>query len=250
MIDAHCHLAFKGLVEIVDEVLNEAKNSMKFVVTSGLTRDYEKTLEIAKKNEGFVFTSLGVHPEDIVEMNDNDIQKSLDFIQNNADNIVAVGEIGLDYKWVQNEKQNEKCKKIFEKSLDIAEEFNMPIVLHSRKAEEDVFDIVSQRKFRNVVFHHYSGNVTLAQKIIEKGYYISIPTTIATSKNLRKIGKSFNLQHLLTETDSPFNSPIEGKPNVPQNVSYTLKLLSELRNEPISKIEHSIDENGTKIFIS
>lgn len=248
MIDVHCHLAFPGLVEIVDKVLADAKNSMKLIVTSGLSRDYEKSIEISKGYEGLVFLSLGIHPEDVVKMEDGEVEKSIEFIRNNADKAVAIGEIGLDYNWVTDAKQIHRCKKIFESCLDVAEEFSMPVILHSRKAEEDVFAIVSQRKFPAVVFHHYSGNMTLAKEIIEKGFYISLPTTTPNSKNLKKIARSFPLENLLTETDAPFNSPEKGKPNVPQNVKYTLELLASLRNASKEEIGKIIDKNGKQIF--
>ena len=248
MIDAHCHLAFRGIVDSVVRVLADAKKSMKFVVTCGLPRDYEKTFEIAEKNEDFVFVSLGIHPEDVIEITDSDIEKNLEFIRSKSGKIVAVGEIGLDYFWVKDAAKNERCKKVFEKCLDIAEEFDLPVVLHSRKAEQDVFDIVSQRKFRSVVFHHYSGNMTLAKQIVDKGYFISLPTTTPRSNTLGKIGKTFPLQNLLTETDSPFNSPVKDEMNVPQNVEFTLGFLEKIRSQPKAEIEKIIDENAKQIF--
>ncbi len=248
MIDVHCHLAFPGLFEISDKVVADARNSMEFVVTCGLSRDYGKTFEIAEKNSDFVFVSLGIHPEDVINMSDDDIQRNLEFIRNKADKIVAIGEVGLDYGWVKESQQIERCKIVFEKCLDIAEELNLPVVLHSRKAEEDVFNIISQRKTVHVVFHHYSGNMTLAKEILEKGYYISMPTTLHHSKTLQKIAKSFPLENLLTETDSPFNSPTADKINVPQNVSYTLKFIEKLRNEKFEKIDAVTTRNAKKIF--
>jgi TatD DNase family protein len=132
--------------------------------------------------------------------------------------------------------------------LDVAEEFDLPVVLHSRKAEQDVFDIVAQRKLAAVIFHHYSGNMSLAKQIVSNGYYISLPTTTASSKTLRKIAKNFPLENLLTETDAPFNSPEKNVPNVPQNVKFTLRLMENLRNMEMQKIDKIIVANARKIF--
>jgi TatD DNase family protein len=248
MIDCHCHLAFAPLIENLDSVLTEAKSEMDFIVTSGLPRDYEKSLEIKKKFEDFVALSLGIHPEDVTAMRESDLEKSIEFIRSNADKIVAVGEIGLDYRLQLNDTQIERCKKIFEQLLDVAEEFDLPVVLHSRKAEQDVFDIVSQRKLAAVIFHHYSGNMSLAKQIVSNGYYISLPTTTANSKTLIKIAKKFPLKNLLTETDAPFNSPEKNVPNVPQNVKFTLRLMEDLRNIEMQKIDKIIVANARKIF--
>ncbi|MBI4010580.1 MAG: TatD family hydrolase [Candidatus Aenigmarchaeota archaeon] len=248
MIDIHCHLAFPGLDEIKDKVILESKKSMRAIITCGLSGNYKQTLELAKKYSEFIYASLGIHPEDIINMNDENVEKDLEFIRNNADDIVAVGEIGLDYSWVTDSKKNERCKEIFVKCLDIAKETNLPVILHSRKAEEDVFKIVNESGVKKAVFHHYSGNMTLANQIIENGYYISIPTIIGTSKNLKKIGKNFPLEKLMTETDSPFNSPTKEKTNYPYNVKLTLMEIAELRGIPFETVDAITTDNAIKFF--
>lgn len=248
MIDVHCHLTFSGLDEIKDKVINESKKSMHAIITCGLSRDLEKALELSKKYSGFVYVSLGIHPEDIINMPDKDVEKDLKFIRSHADDIVAVGEIGLDYAWVQDFKQNERCKEVFIKCLDMAKETGLPVILHSRRAEEDVFQILKENDVEHAVFHHYSGNMTLAKQIIESGYYISIPAIIKTSKNLKKIAKSFPLDRLMTETDSPFNSPTDEKTNYPYNVKLTLTEIAKLRSESLEIVDKLTTENAIKFF--
>mgnify|MGYP001560218980 CR=1 FL=1 len=248
MIDIHCHLTFPGLDEIKNRVILDAKNSMQAIVNCGLSGDYEKALEIGNNHPDFVKLSLGIHPEDIIKMTDEEIEKNLDFIKNHADDIVAIGEIGLDRYWVKDDEQNEKCKEIFIRCLDISKELDLPVILHSRDAEEDVFRLIRENNVKRAVFHHYSGSMTLAKQIIESGYYISIPTIIKTSKNLKKIGKSFPLDRLMTETDSPFNSPTQDKMNYPYNVKLTLMKIAELRNEPFEIVDKITTETAINFF--
>lgn len=248
MIDIHCHLTFPGLDEIKDKVIVESKQSMNALITCGLSRDYEQALEVSKKYTDFVYLSIGIHPEDIINMNDENIEKNLEFIRSHADDIVAIGEIGLDNDWVKDEKQNERCKEIFIKCLDIAKEEDLPIILHSRKAEEDVFQVIKENNVKRAVFHHYSGNMTLGKQIMDSGYFISIPTIIRTSKNLKKIGKNFPLDKLMTETDSPFNSPTQDKMNYPYNVKLTLMKIAELRNVYFEEVDTATTENAVKFF--
>ena len=248
MIDIHCHLTFPGLDEIKDKVILEARKSMSAIINCGLSRDYQHALEVGKKYPDFVYVSLGIHPEDIINMNDKEIEKNLEFIRNHADDIVALGEIGLDYDWVKDAKQNEKCKEIFIKCLDIAKEEDLPVILHSRKAEEDVFQIIKENNIKRAVFHHYSGNMTLAKQIIDSGYFISIPTIIRTSKNLKKIGKNFPPDRLMTETDSPFNSPNQDKMNYPYNVKFTLMKIAKLRNTSFETVDAITTDNAVKLF--
>ncbi len=248
MIDIHCHLTFPKLDEIKEKVIADAKKSMHSIITCGLSGGYGKALDLSKAHPNFIFLSLGIHPGDVIKMSDEELRNNLDFITNHTGDIVAVGEIGLDYYWVKDGKQNERCKEVFIKCLDIAKECGLPVILHSRKAEADVFKIVKENKIKDAVFHHYSGNMTLAKEIIEDGYYISIPTIIGTSKNLKKIGKAFPLDMLITETDSPFNSPIKDKINFPYNVEFTLEILAKLRNTTFSDVDKQTTINARKVF--
>jgi TatD DNase family protein len=248
MIDCHCHLAYKGLYEIHEKVIEDAKKVLTAIINCGYPRDCENALEISKKNEGFVFLELGLHPIDIAEMSDEDIKKYLDFVREHASDIVAVGEIGLDRHWYPDEKQNERFREVFIKCLELAEELNLPAVLHTRKAEEECFNIVNEMKFKNVDFHFYSGNLTLAKRIVEDGYYLSLTNTLANSKNTKKIAQKFPIERLLTETDSPFLSPNPPNPNTPLNVRIALEKISEYRKISFEEVDRITTENAKRFF--
>jgi len=248
MIDVHCHLAYKGLYEIHEKVIEDMKKTMTAVINCGYPRDYQKALEISKKNEGFVFLELGLHPIDIVKMSDEEVKKYLDIVREHANEIVAVGEIGLDKHWYPDEKQNERFREIFIKCLEVAEELKLPAVLHTRKAEEECFDIVNEMKFKRVNFHFYSGGLTLAKKIIDCGYYISLTNTLENSKNSKKIAQKFPLDKLLTETDSPFLSPDPPKPNTPQSIRIILEKISEYRKISVEEVDRITTENAKRFF--
>ncbi len=249
MIDTHCHLTYPGLLEIKDKVIEEAKQVMDAIITCGYPKDAEEALKLSKQHENFIYLTLGLHPIDISKMSDSDIENYLDFIRKHVDDIVAVGEVGLDEHWFPN--GGEKYREVFRKCLDLAEEFGLPVVLHLRKAEQEGFDIVTERGMRQVVFHSYSGNLTLAKNIIDeyKDYYISVGTNLMRSKNTKKIAKSYPLDRLLTETDSPFLSPFEDKKvNYPQNVKFVLEKMSEMRNKSVEEIDRVIMNTCRKLF--
>lgn len=241
-------MAYEGLREISEKVVEDAKKSMTAIINCGYPKDCEKALEISKSNEGFVFLELGLHPIDIVKMTEEEIKKYLDYIRSHANDIVAVGEIGLDRHWYPDEKHNERFREVFIKCLELAEELKKPAVLHTRKAEEECFEIVDEMKFKRVNFHFFSGSLTLAKKIIDCDYYISLTNTLENSKNSRKIAQKFPLEKLLTETDSPFLSPNPPQPNVPQNVRIVLEKISEYRNIPFGEVDRITTENAVKFF--
>ena len=250
MIDIHCHLTYKGLDEIKEKIIAEAKKEMDAVITCGYPKDAKEALELGKKHEGFVHVTLGLHPIDISEMTDKEIENYLEFIRGNADNIVGVGEVGLDWHWFPEEEKRQRYKDVFIQTLDLAKELKKPVVLHMRKAIDEGYEIVKAQGAKDVVFHCYSGGLTLAEKIMKEhdDYYISLSTNITKSKNTRKIGKRYPLDRLTTETDSPFLSPIPGEVNVPQNVKFVIEKIAELRNTEFEKIDEELTKTCKKVF--
>jgi len=240
-------MVYEGIGD-TDRVLNDAKKKMDAVVTCGYPKDWEKNLELAKKFHGFVFLTIGLHPIDIKEMTDRQVQDYFDVIRSHADEIVAVGEIGLEKKWFNEEKDLDRFKEVFIQGLELAKEIDKPVVLHLRKAEQEGFDTVVEQGMKDVIFHYYSGNISLAKQIVEKNYYISVPTTLDHSSNLKDIARKFPLDNLLTETDSPFSSPIPNQTNVPQNVELTIKKIAELRNTTFEEVDRITTENAKKVL--
>ncbi len=248
MIDIHCHLTYKGLDKIKEKVIEEARKTMDAIITCGYPEDAKKTLELLEKHKDFIFLTLGLHPIQIVEMSDKEIEQYKEFVIQNKKKIVAVGEIGLDYHWIKEKNKKDRVKRVFIEFLDLAKEFKLPVVLHSRKAEQDVFKILTGNDMKQAVFHCYAGNLTLAKEIIEEGYYISVGTNLMRSKNTKKIAKRFPLDRLFTETDAPFLSPYPGEVNVPQNVQFVLEKMSELRKMPVEEIDKVIMKNAKELF--
>lgn len=248
MIDVHCHLNSPRMKDNLGQVISKAREEMDAVITCGLVNDVNEAMELRRNNKDFVYLTLGIHPEDVVAMRDEQIERHLELIEANRRDIVGIGEIGLDYHWIKEPGDIKRCKEWLVKFLELAERMRLPVVLHSRKAEEDVFEIVSQTRLKDVVFHHYSGNVTLANQIIDRGYYISMPTITPTSKNLLKIAERFPLSQLVTETDSPFNSPFEGKNNVPNNVRVTIEKIAEKRMSDFESVDKILTSNAKDVF--
>jgi len=248
MIDCHCHLTYPGLREIRENVVKEAEKEMKAIITCGYPKDCVDALEMSKKYSGFVYLTLGLHPIDIYKMNDDEIEKYLDFIRKHKNDISAIGEIGLDKHWFKDKKDDERFEKFFIKCLDLSKELGLPVLLHTRKEEEDCFRIIQENDIKNAVFHCYGGNLSLAKKIIDSGYYISIATNVMNSKNSKAIAKKFPINRLLTETDSPFLSPNKNEVNRPINVKLVLNSIAELRKMKFEDVDENTTDSAIKFF--
>ncbi len=250
MIDTHCHMVYEDAdPEPAIERAGEA--GLDAIITCGYPRDYGKNLGVVEKHPSFVYLTIGLHPIDVKDMTEAEIEKYLDFIRTLKDRIIGVGEIGLDYHWFPKEKspeENEKFKAAFSRCLELAREIGKPAVLHTRKAEQDCFDMAVSHGLKDVVFHCYGGNMTLARQIIDQGYLISLSTNMDRSKNTRKIAQSFPLEQLLTETDSPFLSPVPGKKNEPANVKMVVERIAELRGMDVSEVDRQTTQNARKFF--
>jgi TatD DNase family protein len=237
------------LEEIADAVVQQSMQSgMDAIITCAYPKDLQKNVELVKRYPGFLYLSVGLHPIEIKDMTQKEIDAHWDFIREHADEIVAVGEIGLEKHWFKEEELLKRFKEVFVQGLDLAKELNKPVVLHLRKAEQEGFDTVVAENMKEVVFHYYSGNISLAKQIIARNYYISIPATINNSSNLKDIAKKFPLEKLLTETDSPFSSPIANTTNVPQNVRLTIEKIAELRKISFEEVDKQTTENAKHLF--
>ncbi len=255
MIDSHCHLTYPGLHEILDEAVEEAKKTLDAVVTCGLPYEKVKTnrytalesLDLSQKNPGFIFVTLGLHPTQVPEMSDEEIERYISFIRENSGSIVGIGEIGLDKYWIKDDEVHRRVKEVFKKMLRLAEELGKPVVIHSRKAEGEALEVVETFSLKKVLFHSYTGNMTVAKKVLEHDYYFSVNYRVTNTKTMRKIARSFPLDHILTETDAPFLSPVGGV-NRPANVRYVVEEIAKLRKMDVSEVDLVTTKNAIEFY--
>lgn len=245
LIDIHCHLDFKNFNKDREEVINRAKKKLTAVINSGASYEgNKKTLKLSKEYEGFIYPTLGFHPT-----NNEPIDRTIEEIEKNVEYIVGIGEVGMDFYRVEDPEERKRQEHIFKKFIELSNEYELPLVIHARECEDRVFEIVKELKDdSNVVFHCYSGSVELAKKILEEGYYISVPTLVCFSKHHQNIVKNLPLEKILTETDSPFLSPYRGKRNEPSFVEEAVKKIAELKSMSIEKVDEITDRNARKVF--
>lgn len=241
-IDTHCHLSYEDY-----DNLDEVVKNIDIAITSGTNDDTNKeVLDVVSKYNN-IYGTLGIHPEDIDSISDN----SFKFIEENLNNkkIVAIGEIGLDYYWFKDNKEEQK--KLLRKQMEIAQKYNMPVVIHSRDAIEDTYEILKDYKVKGVI-HCFSSSYEMAEKFIKLGYKIGIGgvVTFKNSKKLQDIVKRLDLNDILLETDSPYLSPepLRGTKNVPYNTYYVAKKIAEIKNVSIEEVFSITSNNAINQF--
>ena len=243
LIDTHCHLSYEDY-DNLEEILN---NKDCIMIASGCDDKTNKdVLELVEKYDN-VYGTLGIHPQEIDKITEN----SFKFIEDNLNNpkIVAIGEIGLDYYWVKD--NIDKQKEVFEYQLNLATKYKKPIVVHSRDAIQDTYDIIKKYNLNGSI-HCFSSSLEMAKEFIKLGYKIGVGgiLTFKNSRKLQEIVKEIDLKNILLETDSPYLSPepFRDKRNKPSNVYYIALKISELKNIDINEVLDIVNSNAIKEF--
>jgi len=254
-IDIHCHLDHPKFDDLGKVIENAKKAGLKIILTNGINPETNrKTLEIAKKYD-IVKAALGIYPvnqlvKEIKEGNypikieKFDVDEEIKFIKKNKNKITAIGECGLDGLDKENIKEQ---KIVFGKLINLAEKINKPIIVHSRKAEQDVIDMLESSRAK-VLLHCFSGRKHLVKKAAELGYYFSIPTNVVRAQNFQLMAEIVNINQLFCETDAPYLSPFKGRRNEPAFVVEAYKKIAEIKGMELEEVMNNIFLNYQKVF--
>ena len=257
--DSHAHYNDEKFNEDREELITEIyKSGVTKLINAGYSLESSKyALEIAKKYE-WIYTISGISPNDIPE-GKKELQKQLEelvnFIENekNTNKIVGIGEIGLDYYWEKDDLKRNIQKEAFIKQIEIANKFNLPIVIHTRDAVMDTLEILKKYPVtKRGVFHCCPLNRELVKEALKLEFYISFagPITFKNSKNASEIINMVPLDKILIETDSPYLSPEpnRGKRNDSRNVKYMAEKIASVKNISLEEVARITYENTCKIF--
>ena len=265
LVDIHAHLEgprFKDL----DKVILDARDAgVKTIIQSGVNPSTNREcLKIAKKYPETIECSFGIYPIDALikevesgessdfqrEIEEFNVGEELSWIEENKDLCVAIGEVGLDYNWkdFQTDEMKEKQKVVFRKVLNLAKKIDKPVIIHSRKAEEDAIEILEEIQSQKVVMHCFSGKKGLIKRGIANGYFFSVPPIITRLHHFENLVKLVPISQLLTETDSPYLAPVGGEINEPKNVSVTIKKIAEIKELSEDKVAKIVWENAVRVF--
>lgn len=243
MIDTHCHL-FNQDYEELDKLLFELDNlSIKCIINGTSKEDNLEALNLALTHKN-IYAAIGFHPS-CVDSIENDY---IEFLESNILNAVAIGEIGLDYYWTKDNM--EKQKEIFENQLRIAEKYNKPVIIHTRDAINDTYNILKKYKVKGVI-HAFSGSLEMAKKFIDLGYKLGVGGVITFKNcNLKDVISNIDITDIVLETDSPYLSPepVRGKRNTPLNLKYIAEFIADLKNISYDEVCNITTNTATSLF--
>jgi len=251
MVDSHCHLDFQQFDKDRFFVIKRCQETLNFCINPTVNAEsVKKSLEVLKDYE-FIYILLGFHPHYAKDFKNEILEFYKDLLKKEK-KIVGIGEVGLDF--YKNLSPKNIQINVFEKFLELAMQYKLPLVIHLREAESEAERILNNYKFNSpVIMHCFSHSYRFFEYCLERGFYLSFAGNITYPQNnlLREILKKTPLDRLLLETDSPYLTPQEkrGLRNEPSFIIYTLRFVSELINLEEKKLEKIIEENSKKAFM-
>ena len=251
MIDSHCHLDHEPLLSDLSNIIKRSKNVgiKKLLTISTSLESFTRVKNIINKDD-IIFGTIGIHPH---ETNQN-LVSSKTIVKNFNENIkiIGIGETGLDF-YYNNSDRNRQIKS-FNEHIKASIETNAPLIIHSRNAEDDTFEILNRYKNDNlkILMHCFTGSKIFAEKLLNLNAFFSA-SGIITFKNSKELQETFQflpLNKILIETDSPFLAPVpnRGKKNEPSFIDYTAQKLAELKNISKAKLIKITTDNFNKLF--
>jgi len=271
LIDTHAHLNFSAFKNDADETAKRALDENIWIINVGSQYSTsERAVEMAEKYPEGVFAAIGIHPVHLSELvfkDKVDEDEEVEFHPSveefdeegylklaESKKVVAIGEIGLDY--FHNSENKEKQKEVFKKQIDMAVKLDLPIIVHCRKAHDDIIEILRNKKkdfgekLRGVV-HCFSGRLSQAKIYTEElGFHLGFNGIITFDRSYDKVLREIDLKYILTETDCPYLTPIpfRGKRNEPLYVKYVAEKIAEIKKIDLAEIEKNTTENARNLF--
>jgi len=251
-VDAHVHLSDEEYSNCTDEIITEAKNSnVVALVSNSMNLETSiRSLKLTEQYPGTVYAALGIHPWNVNDLTESELQQTLELISGQRQNkaLVAIGEIGLDIKY---ERIWDKQLKVFDEMLRLAERLNLPVIIHSRGTTAKIVEMLPSYNVKKVLLHWFSNPISALVKAVENGYYITEGLPTAYSNGIREVVRKTPLTKLLTETDGPirfFKKPFNGKRTTPAFIPTVVKAIAEIKKIDIGDVAEQIAKNFEEFF--
>uniref|UniRef100_A0A3Q2W227 TatD DNase domain containing 3 n=1 Tax=Haplochromis burtoni TaxID=8153 RepID=A0A3Q2W227_HAPBU len=241
----------------VEEVIENSKKAglLALLAVAEHSREFEKIIELSQRFPGFIFPCLGVHPVQEVSPEQQrgaclqDLDAALPIIEKYKDQLVAIGEVGLDFtpRYVRSDTDKENQRLVLIRQAQIAKELDLPLNVHSRSAGRPTIQLLKDQGVRKVLLHAFDGKPSVAMEGVKAGYFFSIPPSIIRSEQ-QKLVKQLPLENICLETDSPALGPEKQVRNEPKNICVSAEYISKIKGVSLEKVMEVTTQNALQLF--
>lgn len=258
----HAHLDMDPVSGDCENVLARASDvGVKAIIANGVDPESNRRVTALSQQHDIVKPALGMYPSEVADRSMEEIDEEIAFIRSQKP--VAIGEVGLDYAVASereeslfenlSEERSEELRRkqgeVFLKFIDLSMELDIPIIVHSRKAENDAIELLTERNAKKVVMHCFMGKKKYVRRIQEQGWMFSIPVVVTKLQQMQDIVATTGLSYLLTETDTPFLGPYQGVSNEPANIRYSISKIAELKGLTEEEASNQMFMNYMRMFM-
>ena len=246
LVDVHAHLDMVSEKDL-ESVINEAtKNKIGKVISCATSfASNKKNIELAKTYDS-IDAGIGLYPLDAQELSENELEHAFEFFETKVKAAVAIGEVGLDYKYAKSETEKEKQQDIFKQFILFAKRFDKPLIVHSRYAQRDVLRLLEEEKANKVLLHSFVDSQKLMNRAFDNDFFVSVGLNVLENELVQERVKNFPLNSLLLETDSPIR--FSGERAMPKDILRVANKVAELKGITLEQVEEQLEKNFKTLF--
>jgi len=244
LFDVHCHLSFPEFDQDRDEVIERAAMQDVSIINSSVSVSEVEKARAVKSRYPKTYWTLGLSAS---ETDKEKADEMIDAIKKYRGEISGIGEVGLDYYWVKDEENRARQRENFLKFIQLSKEMKLPLVVHSRDAEEDCIRMLMEND-QKAVMHCFSGNLEQARRAASFGCLISVPANVTRARSRQSLAMALPLESLVLETDAPYLSPVPKTRNEPANVVIGAQKIAELKGASFEEVAKTTSENVRRFF--
>ncbi|MBI4144916.1 TatD family hydrolase [Candidatus Woesearchaeota archaeon] len=261
LVDVHAHLQHELFKTDLKEVVERAKAAgVRSIIVNGVNEPTNREVLKLCEMDPILKPALGAYPIDALGLDlegDSgltrpvhkiDLDKELEFIKSQRDRIIGIGEVGLDFKFVKEPHLQLVMRQNFQKVIDLAEKIKKPLIVHTRNAEKETVEMLESSNVKKVDLHSFGARKSVARKAADLGFYASVPPVCVRLEHYRMICDVFNINQLLTETDSPWLGPVAGERNEPKNVLESVKFIAGVKKFAVEEVANNVWLNYQRLF--
>lgn len=256
-VDCHCHISASDFDEDIDEVVEGSKQAglVALLAVAEHAGEFAKVIELSQRFPGFIFPCLGVHPVQEVSPEQHrgaclqDLDAALPLIHTHKEQLVAIGEVGLDFtpRYIKSEVDKENQRQVLVQQARLAKELDLPLNVHSRSAGRPTITLLKELGADKVLLHAFDGKPSVAMEGVKAGYFFSIPPSIVRSDQ-QKLVEQLPLENIVLETDSPALGPEKRVRNEPRNITVSAEYISKVKGVSLQTVMEVTTQNALRLF--